>query len=359
MNILHLLPTNQFGGGEKVVLQLAKYDDKNNIYVGCGNDISKIFKKYNINAFPVDISNKKKFLKNISNFIKQEKIDIIHAHDNTISILAYLCKKKYKLKVKVISHIHNNYPWLPKKNIYKVIDQIFRNKYNFNIYCGEKVREYYLEHGSYINDAKAKVISNAIEIVECKNSLEKSDLKIEGKFIYGFIGRITDQKGLEPFIKQLEKNKVLFDDSIFLIIGDGDKLKQVKKLVEELKLEDYFKFVGFQEDVYKFFNVVDVMFLPSLYEGLPMIILEAMAHEKAIVSMDVGSINEVISDGITGLLVCKENYNEFIKALIKIKLDENLRVRCEKKSKEFIKQNYNISRQVNQVREIYENIVNN
>lgn len=358
MNILHLLPTNQFGGGEKVVLQLAKYDKKNNIYVGCGKDVRNIFNRHNIKAFSIDISNKKKLIKDINTVVKKEKIDIIHAHDNTISLLAYICKKIYNLDVKVISHIHNNYPWLTNKSIYKIIDRIFRNKYDFNIYCGEKVREYYLQYGSYIDDNKAKAISNAIEIIECKNSISKVELGLEDKFIYGFIGRITEQKGLKPFIIEVSKNKEKFKDCKFLIIGEGDQLQMINNLIKELDIEDYFKFIGFQENVYQFFDMIDVIFLPSFYEGLPMIILESMAHEKAIVSMNVGSINEVIYDNQTGLLVEKGKYDNFVKALIDMKDDKILRQKCQIQSKEFIKQNYDIDRQIKEINEIYIDIVN-
>lgn len=357
MNILHLLPTNQFGGGEKVVLQLAKYDTYNNIYVGCGEDVTKIFEKNNIKSFSIDISKKVEVIKCIRNIVKKENIDIIHAHDNTISLLAYISKKIYKLNVKVISHIHNNYPWLAEKNVYKFIDKIFRNKYDFNIYCGEKVREYYLKYGKYIDDRKAKSISNAIEIVETKNRIKKSELELDNKFIYGFIGRITQQKGLKPFIEEVSKNKDKFKDSIFLIIGDGNQSDEIRNIIKDLNLDKYFKFIGFQEDVYQFFNIIDVVFLPSLYEGLPMIILEAMAHSKAVVSMDVGSINEVICNNETGLLIEQGRYDYFIKALVDIKENRLLKEKCEIKSKEFIKQNYDIMRQIREVNEIYKYII--
>ena len=62
-----------------------------------------------------------------------------------------------------------------------------------------------------------------------------------------------------------------------------------------------------------FYPIIDVFFLPSLYEGLPMVLLEAMAFKKAIVSMNVGSISEVIKNGKTGMLIENQN-NLFLKS---------------------------------------------
>ena len=67
------------------------------------------------------------------NLIKEKNIEILHCHDNTASLYGYMLKKIYKLDVKVISHIHNCYPWIKTGGINKKIDGIFRPKYDFTI----------------------------------------------------------------------------------------------------------------------------------------------------------------------------------------------------------------------------------
>ncbi len=196
MNILHLLPTDQFGGAEKVVLQLAQYDKNNNLYVACGENLCKMFKNNNIKAYPIFINKKLNLIRFLNKFIQENQIDIIHAHDNTVSIISYVYKLIFNSKVKIISHIHNTYPWLKYNGIYKKIDKIFRNKYDFNIYCCDKSREHYMEYGKYIDDTKCKVVENGIEILPQNNeNISKEQLEIGNKFIYGFIGRLDKQKG--------------------------------------------------------------------------------------------------------------------------------------------------------------------
>lgn len=358
MRILHLLPTDQFGGAEKVVLQLAKYDKDNEIIVACGNNVSKIFINNGISAVSININNKFETIKKIRRLVIENNIEIIHAHDNTISLIAYVSKKVFNLNVKIVSHIHNNYPWLQSNNIYKLVDRIFRNKYDINIYCGKVVEDYYLQYGTYIKREKTRVSSNSIEIIDNIRYFNKEELELENRYVYGFIGRITEQKGLKPFIKAFNKVKERFNDSIFIIIGDGDRGEEIRQLVNELNLETYFKFYGFQENVYKYFKSIDTVFLPSLYEGLPMIILEAMANEKTIVSMNVGSIGEVIKHNETGILVDKGNYNKFLEELTSIKMNNELRNKIGKNSYEYIKNNYDISKQIKEINDIYNELVN-
>lgn len=75
-----------------------------------------------------------------------------------------MLKKIYKLDVKVISHIHNCYPWIKTGEINKKIDGIFRPKYDFNITCGRRVYDFYNKYAPYFNKDKAESLSNAMDI---------------------------------------------------------------------------------------------------------------------------------------------------------------------------------------------------
>lgn len=133
-----------------------------------------------------------------------------------------------------------------------------------------------------------------VDDIEIEKVIKQYDIPKDKK-ILGFIGRLSEQKGILPFINEFAKQKDNFKDCKVLLVGDGDQEEKVKALLKDLDIEDMFILTGFQEDVYKFYPIIDVFFLPSLYEGLPMVLLEAMAFKKPIVSMDVGSINEIIN----------------------------------------------------------------
>lgn len=362
-NVLHIVHTSKMSGAEKVALLLCKNVKATNNYIVCGgNPLKDIYVDNNIKAYAIEY--KKSILntiKELNKIVKTNKIDIIHAHDNRASVYSLILKLVYGYKrVKIVSHIHNSYPWLVKKiNINKFIDIMTRNKYDFNICCGDTVLKYYLDNAKYISNKKIDSISNCLD-TDTVTINEENEIKYfkkynnipEDKFIFGFIGRITEQKGLIPFVRKLAEKSELFKDSCFLIIGCGEQEEKLKSLIKNYDIEDLFVFTGYKNDTKDFYKVIDCFFLPSLYEGLPMVLLEAMSYKRAIVSMNVGSIAEVINNK-TGVLVDRGNYDKFIEELIKIKNDYTKIGELGKNAYSYIKKNYDISIQAKHVEDLY------
>lgn len=363
---LHMLPMNKLSGAEKMALLTCKNMKRFTPIVVCGgNDLKEIFEKNGIKSYSLRFSNKQIFstLKGLKNIIKENDIKIIHAHDNNASLNAYLVKKLYRLDVKVISHIHNCYPWLKENNFNKKIDNFLRPRYDYNITCGKIVYDFYKENTNYFKESKTSILSNAMDIEEITRvDLSKSEEVINefniprDKIILGFIGRLDEQKGIIPFIEEFAKHKEDFNDCRVLLVGSGEQEYEIKELIKKLELQDMFILTGFQDDVYKFYPIIDVFFLPSLYEGLPMVLLEAMVFKKTIVSMDVGSIGELISDK-TGILIKKEDYKTFINSLKYIKDNKNKVESYGNKASIFVRENYNIESYVEKIEKKYKSLI--
>lgn len=368
MRCLHVLPMNKLSGAEKLALILCKNMKTYEPIVVCGGDnLKSIFEKENIKSYSVDFINNNIFktAKELKNIIKENDIKIIHAHDNNASVSSYITKKLYRLDVKIISHIHSCYPWLEENKRTKKIDTFFRKRYDHNIACGKLVYDYYTKYTDYINESNTTILSNAIDIDEIKTYAPTNIDEVYQEFniskdktILGFIGRMTEAKGLIPFIKELRYHKDQFNDCIFLLVGNGEQENEVKSLLKEYELEELFILTGYQDNVYKFYPIIDIFFLPSLYEGLPMAILEAMSFKKPIVSMDVGSINEVITNNKNGVLIDKENYGEFIENLINLKSNKEILREYGKEAFNEINKNYNIKKYEKDISKLYESILN-
>lgn len=365
--VLHVLPMNKMSGAERMALLLCKNLKSYEPIVACGGEeLSNIFKESGIKSYNIKFSNKNILVNayDLSKIIKNENIKIVHAHDNTASLISYLVKKVFRNDIRIVSHIHNCYPFLKGNGFNKKIDKYLRNKYDFNITCGKIVTDFYKENTDYFNENKNLTLSNAMDIKYItnvdKNDVEKAvtTYKIpSNKKILGFIGRLDEQKGIIPFIKELSKYKKEFNDSIILLVGNGSQEEEIKSLIKELNLEDLFILTGFQEKVNVFYPIIDVFFLPSLYEGLPMVLLEAMAFKKAVISMNVGSISEVIINNETGLLIEQGNYEKFVNELIRVKNDEILKNKLCLKGFEYINKNYNIKNYENKIRELYGQLI--
>lgn len=365
--VLHVLPMNKMSGAERMALLLCKNLKNYEPIVVCGGEeLSNVFKESGIKSYSIKFSNKNIFANawNLSKIVKNENIKIIHAHDNIASLISYLSKKIFRLNIKVISHIHSCYPFLKINGINKKIDSILRPKYDYNIACGKLVYNFYNENSWYFPRNKTEVLSNAIDIDEIININIDESINIINEFdipkdktILGFVGRICDIKGIIPFINEVANYKDEFMDCKVLLIGSGDQEDEVRNLIRKLKLEDIFILTGFQENVYKFYPLIDVFFLPSRYEGLPMVILEAMAFNKPVISMNVGSISEVIDDGKTGYLIKLGNYNDFIIKLKEIKSQKNIMKKLGKAAFDYINRNYNIKVYAKNVENLYMKLI--
>lgn len=357
---------NKLSGAEKMALLICKNMKEYEPIVLCGGDnLKNVFEENNIKSYSIEFSNKN-IIKDIRKIrdIVEEGIDIIHAHDNTASVISYLSKRIFNLKVKIISHIHSCYPWLKENGVNKKIDSILRPKYDYNIACGKIVYDFYKDNTKYFNKEKITILSNAIDINEINNfdiskteEVRKEFNILKDRIVIGFIGRLDNEKGIIPFIKELVKYKDKFNDSKFLLVGNGSQEEEVKNLIKENGLEELFILTGFQEDVYSFYPIIDIFFLPSLYEGLPMVLLEAMAFGKAIISTDVGSISEVINKD-TGSLIRACQYKSFIKELINLKDNKELIEFYSINAKRSVEENFNIKKYINYIEnQLYKQII--
>lgn len=367
MKVLHILPMNKLSGAEKLVLEICKNMKEYNPIVVCGGDeLKKFFTQNDIDTYSVEFNKIgfTKSLKELKNIVSSRKIDIIHAHDNNASIKALAAKKNYRLNVKVISHIHNCYPWLVGKNKTKLIDSILRRGYDYNIACGKLVYDFYTKNTNYINEHNTTVLSNCIDVQSIsnfnQNNVENTYSKFnipKDKTILGFIGRLSEQKGIVPFVHEVAKNKEKFINCKILLVGNGDQEESIKEVIKSNNMQDLFILTGYQDDVYKFYPIIDVFFLPSLYEGLPMVILEAMAFKKPIVAMNVGSIDEVVKNDYNGALIEKGEYKEFINQLANLIDSKDKQIKFGINSYNHVLENYDINSYVDKLIKTYNNIL--
>lgn len=362
--VLHILPMNQLSGAEKMALLICKHLTKYEPIVVTGGDVLKqVFENEGIQTYSMNFTKGKLLftINQLKQLIKVHQIKLIHAHDNTATLVAYLTKRLYRLDVKVISHVHNCYPWLEKDSFNKKIDQWLRPQIDFNIACGERVTDYYTRYASYFPLGKTTILSNTIEITEL-NSNEDEINKLRQKFgidsnktVIGFIGRLSEQKGLIPFIQELAKHQHDFNNCQFLLVGTGEQEEEIRALIESLNLEKYFVLTGFQENTSLFYQLIDIFFLPSLYEGLPMAILEAMVFKLPVISMNVGSINELLQNN-RGILIQPHCYEEFLEQLKQLQKNSTFQKQIALNGFNHVMQNYEIKSYRTKLQEVYDDV---
>ena len=138
------------------------------------------------------------------------------------------------------------------------------------------------------------------------------------------VGRLHEQKGHCYLIQAVSKVRKEFPKVKLLVTGEGEEENNLKKLVKSLDLTNEVIFAGLSSDIEKILPMAELFILPSLWEGLPNALLEAMAAGLPIIATKVGGIPRVIEDGREGILIAPEDIHGLANAIKKLLTDQKL-----------------------------------
>jgi glycosyltransferase involved in cell wall biosynthesis len=174
--------------------------------------------------------------------------------------------------------------------------------------------------------------------------------------VIGTIGRLNEQKGHRYLI---EAARAVFDrhaQARLLIVGDGDLSVPLQRQAQDLGIGHRVVFAGHRSDVRDVLGAVDVVCLPSLYEGTPLALFEAMAAARPIVASAVDGCAEVLVDGVTGLLVPPRDAGSLGQALSRVLAEPALRARLGAAAR-LASADYDIAQTVRRIEELYEEVL--
>ncbi|MCQ2802424.1 MAG: glycosyltransferase [Bacilli bacterium] len=317
MKVMHLLQSNHFSGAENVVCQIINLfnDEKNVEMFYCSRDgqIKEELLQRNIKFVPIKSLTRKE----VKRVIKEQKPDIIHAHDMRASFVASRCCKKTRL----ISHVHNNNFNSRGLSVKSIAYLIGSRKFDHIFWVSQSSYEGYAFH-KFLKK-KSEVLYNIIDIdsLKQKMSLDKNEYSYD--IVY--LGRLTTQKN--P-IRLMNVFKTIIDlkpNVKIAVIGSGDLEKETVDEATRLGIKEKIDFLGFQSNPYKILKDSKVMLMTSYWEGTPMCILEALSLGVPVVSTPVDGVKNVIKDNYNGYL--SEENNELAKKCIL--LIENIKIHNE------------------------------
>jgi len=188
---------------------------------------------------------------------------------------------------------------------------------------------------------KIRIVSNGIDAQRFV-----PDLSSNGTCpVVGCVARVVPIKGQLTFIKACKKVLENYKAS-FVIVGDIQDdpayYKQCKALIDELGLTEDIKFVGYSDNLLEWYHKVDVFVLPSLWEGIPLALLEAMSCGLPCVCTAVGGVRDIISDSGVGYIVPPDDPDSMSARITQLLKDKALRKEMGKRARELIKEKYTI-----------------
>ncbi len=231
-------------------------------------------------------------------FLKKEAIDVMVCNLNKDVRVAGLGARLAGKTVVIARHgVQLCAPkWKHKVTLQNLADGIVTNTVT--------IRKNYAEYGWFDADF-VKVIYNGIED---KSRVKAADLKADDpdKKIVFAAGRLSDQKGFSYLIEAAEILCRKRDDLMFLIAGKGRLEAMLNSMIDEKGLNESVRLLGFREDTDSLMKGSDLFCLSSLFEGMPNVVMEAMAVGKAVVATDVNGVRELMTEE-TGLIVPPRN----------------------------------------------------
>jgi glycosyltransferase involved in cell wall biosynthesis len=158
--------------------------------------------------------------------------------------------------------------------------------------------------------------------------------------VLGFASRLVRQKGLIHLLDALPAVREAHPDVLLLVAGEGDRREALEAAVRERGLGEAVRFLGVRMDIPRLLKVFDLHVLPSLWEGLPMIILESMAAGCPTVATSVGGVPTAISDGRNGRLVAPRDAEALAAAIVELLGDAEQRRRLGEKSRDTFRRRF-------------------
>ena len=354
------------GGVESVVMNYYRHIDRTKIQFDfiCDEDSTNIpydeIKKLGGKIILVPPYQKVfEYQKDLIKIFKDNNYKIVHSHLNTLSVFPLRAAKKAGVPVR-IAHSHsttNKKEW--KKNLLKQILRPFSKVYATDYMCCSELAGRWLFGNKEYDKGNVYLLNNAIDLDKFKydeqlRNKKRKELNIkDDTLVIGHIGRFVEQKNHKFLIDIFNEVHKQNNNSLLILVGQGPLMEEIKEKVKKLGLEDCVKFLGQRNDVNELYQVFDVFCLPSLYEGLPVVGIEAQATGLlCVLSDDMTKETKVLNE--TEFLSLKQSADIWAKIILNkqlILLDKN------NTAKKKIAVGYDINNESFKLEKIYKKLI--
>ncbi len=366
LNVLHVIDHMGIGGAQRIVSELLNKHKKENINLFCYalRVSSNEFEYKNKRVFFTS-NNKSKYnilsFFELKKFIEKENIKILHLHLAKSIMFGVLLKMFYCKDIKIIAHEHGKI--FQNNLLYNYFLSVFQNEIDLFIAVSDETKRLLINKAKIKNN-KIKLLFNfvnldkfnIVNINNLNNIEERKKFGLDSaNFIIGFAGRLNKIKACDLLIKSIRYTNI--PNFKLLIAGDGPEKRDLENLVKVMKIEDKIVFCGYCRDILKFYNLIDGFVFSSISEASPMAFFEVQALGIPIIANDVESLNELIENGMNGLIFKKNDEKDLGEKIMLLYKDKTLRRKLSENSLENIKK-YSIDNYHEKLELIYDSLIN-
>jgi glycosyltransferase involved in cell wall biosynthesis len=342
LKILHIDPERNWGGGEAQVLGLLTYlcrkGHRNDLLTHPGGRLFEQGGSLGVKRLSLVARNDLDLrpVPALRRLIRSEQYDIVHLHTKRAHTLSLWLPRGPQCPKYVVTR-RMDYPetksWYTRYLYNRRVDGV--------VAISRVIMKLLTEAG--VERDRIRLIHSGIDperFVHCAAAVTER----EAVAVVGIVAALEERKGHRYLFEAAAALKRRGHKIKYLVAGEGPARRQLEERVKALNLADEVRFCGFVSDAPDFLSQIDIFILPSLYEGLGVAVLEAMAAGKPVIASRVGGLPELVADGETGLLVAPKNVEGLAEAIARLADDESLARAMGKKGAALARANFSLER---------------
>lgn len=235
---------------------------------------------------------------------KRLHVDVWHAHDYKTDILGRLVRRSHPMKLVTTMHGFTGETW--RTRLYARLSNSALRGYDRVLAVSPLLMRHAAEHG--VHPDKLRHVPNGIDLNEYKRTQPREHAKdalglSKEEHAIAVVARFSKEKGVDRAVRMFAKLNAHRPNTRLHLIGDGPERASLESLITELSLTDHVRWWGWQRDTRPILEAMDTLVLPSHTEGLPNVVLEAMAIGLPVAATRVGAVADVLADGACGVLL--------------------------------------------------------
>jgi glycosyltransferase involved in cell wall biosynthesis len=368
IRVLEMIDRPSLGGGQAALLSLAAHLDKKRFEVLIsakdGGPLADEARNLGLRFVPVPL--KKTFslslTRKIRRVLEENEVDILHTHGGIAGLFGRRAARKGKTPVVVhtlhgIHYLHYRNKALRYFSI--LLERRFSRLTDATIFVSEadlgQGKRYKLVPGEKMVLIRNGIDSSRFQETETSEKAKK-ELKWRLKLdppIVGTVARLHRQKGIRDLMRAAGQIHRGSPEVKIVVVGGGPLERALRKEAQKLGLERFFVMLGERPDAHALCSLFDIFVLPSLWEGLPLALLEAAAMGKPIVATDIDGVREVIQDGQTGILVPPGNPEKLAQAVLRLLQNKDLAHKLGENARTTILGAFTLSRMIEETEQLY------
>jgi len=289
---------------------------------------------------------------------RRERVTIWHGHDYKSNALGLLLRMFWPLRL--VTTVHGWGVQAGRASLYYKIERLCLPYFERVICVSDDLREQCLACG--VPEDRCLLVQNAIDTQEFSRTLDISQAKQalqlpSTRLLIGAVGRLSAEKGFDLLIRSTDHLLQKGLDVGLVIVGDGPERPALEKLIAELDRADRICLLGYRSDIRGIYEAMDVYALSSIREGLPNVLLEAMALEVPVVATHIAGVPQLVDDEENGLLIEVGSVEQLTNGLARVLQDDELREKLRRAGRATIEARFSFERRMQKIRRIYDELL--